>query len=101
MGATAGTRRWKWSSRYTRKQAQYRWITFCSKQKQNISMDVRYNKLTNIVLNTVHCIKRNIIISCVRGGPGFLQDRKRLNVAIIRAKFSLVVVGCTETLQVK
>ena len=44
-----------------------------------------------------------IIISCVRGGPGgigFLQDRQRLNVALTRAKFSLVVVGNMETLEV-
>ena len=47
--------------------------------------------------------ERDIIIICVRGGPrgiGFLQDRQRLNVALTRAKFCLVVDGNMETLEV-
>ena len=37
-----------------------------------------------------------ILISCVRAGPGgigFLHDRRRLNVALTRAKKTLVIVG--------
>ncbi len=43
--------------------------------------------------------ERDIIIICVRGGPrgiGFLQDRQRLNGALTRAKFCLVVDGNME-----
>ena len=83
-------------------------ITFYAKQRQNISLEVQNKKLTNIVVNTVDGFQGSerdiIIISCVRGGPGgigFLQDRQRLNVALTRAKFSLVVVGNMDTLQVK
>ena len=42
-----------------------------------------------------------IIISCVRGGGagiGFLQHKERLNVALTRARYSLVVVGNMDTL---
>lgn len=43
-----------------------------------------------------------IIFSAVRcsesGGIGFLQDERRLNVAITRAKHSLCVVGSVSTL---
>ena len=82
-------------------------ITFYAKQKQVISLEVQSKKLGNTVVNTVDGFQGSerdiIIISCVRGGPGgigFLQDRQRLNVALTRAKFSLVVVGNMDTLQV-
>ena len=45
-----------------------------------------------------------VIISCVRangrnGGVGFLDDVRRINVAITRAKYSLLVVGHRKTLE--
>ena len=83
-------------------------ITFYAKPKQVISLEVQTKKLGNIVVNTVDGIQGSerdiIIISCVREGSGeieFLQDRQRLNVALTRAKYSLVVVGNMNTLQVE
>ena len=82
-------------------------ITFYTKQRQHISLEVQNKKLTDIVVNTVDGFQGTemdfIIISCVRGGPGdigVLQDRQRLNVALTRAKFGLVVVGNMVTLEV-
>lgn len=48
--------------------------------------------------------KEIIIFSCVRtggrkGGIGFLDDPRRLNVAITRAKCSLFMIGDAEGLQ--
>lgn len=47
--------------------------------------------------------KNVIIFSCVRNNTkntiGFLNDKRRLNVALTRAKNSLVIVGCSEFLQ--
>jgi senataxin len=44
-----------------------------------------------------------IILSCVRsstgGGVGFLSDRRRINVALTRARYSLLVVGDDSTLK--
>jgi len=81
-------------------------ITFYAKQKQNISLEVQNRRLTNVVVNTVDGFQGSerdvIIISCVRsggGGIGFVQDRQRLNVALTRARYSLVVVGNMGTLK--
>ena len=43
-----------------------------------------------------------IVISCVRAGTpsiGFLQEKERLNVALTRARFCLVVIGHMDTLE--
>ena len=43
-----------------------------------------------------------IVISCVRAGTtgiGFLQEKERLNVALTRARFCLVVIGHMGTLE--
>lgn len=44
-----------------------------------------------------------IILSCVRAmadhGLGFVSDERRMNVALTRAKYSLILVGHAETLQ--
>lgn len=44
-----------------------------------------------------------IVLSCVRAmadrGLGFVSDERRMNVALTRAKFSLIIVGHAETLQ--
>ena len=41
-----------------------------------------------------------IILTCVRSeGIGFLRDARRLNVAITRAKYGLVVCGNAQLLQ--
>lgn len=45
-----------------------------------------------------------IILSCVRSGAnlqsiGFLKDRRRMNVALTRAKSSLFVIGNGPTLE--
>jgi len=80
-------------------------ITFYAKQKQNLSLEILNRRMLNVVVNTVDGFQGSerdiIIISCVRGGGGgigFLQDRQRLNVALTRAKYSLVVVGNMGTL---
>jgi senataxin len=44
-----------------------------------------------------------IVLSCVRAmadrGLGFVSDEKRMNVALTRAKYSLIIVGHAQTLQ--
>lgn len=61
----------------------------------------------NLIVDTVDAFQGSecdvIILSCVRGGNdanniGFLADANRLNVAITRAKFALIILGNTEAL---
>ena len=82
-------------------------ITFYSKQKTNISLELQNQRLAGprIAVNTVDGFQGSekdvILISCVRGGSGgigFLADRQRLNVALTRARKSLIVVGNMDTL---
>ena len=84
-------------------------ITFYSKQKTNIYLELeneKLNKSKKIVVNTVDGFQGSekdvIMISCVRGGNGgigFLKDRQRLNVALTRARKTLIVVGNMNTLK--
>ena len=84
-------------------------ITFYSKQKTNIYLELenqKLNKSKKIVVNTVDGFQGSekdvIMISCVRGGHGgigFLKDRQRLNVALTRARKTLIVVGNMNTLK--
>jgi senataxin len=63
--------------------------------------------LDTIEINTVDAYqgreKDIIIISCVRGSQeralGFLNDYRRMNVALTRAKFFLWVIGNSRTLK--
>ncbi|XP_014674223.1 PREDICTED: probable helicase senataxin isoform X2 [Priapulus caudatus] len=46
-----------------------------------------------------------VVLSCVRangssGSIGFLTNRQRLNVALTRAKHSLIILGCMDTMKV-
>merc|ERR1712228_962835 len=69
-------------------------------------MGIQNKKIDNqIVVNTVDGFQGSerdvIIISCVRSGQGsigFLQDRQRLNVALTRAKYCLIVIGDVSSL---
>ena len=83
-------------------------ITFYSKQKTNISLELQNQRLAGarIAVNTVDGFQGSekdvILISCVRGGQGgigFLADRQRLNVALTRAKHCLIVIGDTSALR--
>ena len=84
-------------------------ITFYNRQKQNILLRLKNEKLDTedrIKVNTVDAFQGSerdvVFVSCVRGGSGgvgFLTDVQRLNVALTRAVSSLVVVGNMTTLK--
>ena len=84
-------------------------ITYYNRQKQNISLRLKNEKLDKedrIKVNTVDAFQGSesdvILVSCVRGGSGgvgFLTDAQRLNVALTRAVSSLVLVGNMTTLR--
>ncbi|UFX82717.1 IGHMBP2 family helicase [Candidatus Absconditicoccus praedator] len=83
--------------------------------KENIGIITPYRaqvnllkkKINDVEINTVDGFqgkeKALIIISFVRSNPdgniGFLKDKRRLNVAITRAKSGLICVGNTESLK--
>ncbi len=79
-------------------------ITFYAEQKKLISNKV-FSAL-NIIVDTVDAFQGTecdfIILSCVRSNNnhaiGFLNDQRRLNVAMTRAKQKLIIVGDAETL---
>ena len=81
-------------------------ITFYAKQKQQIALALQAAKLPPMDVNTVDGFQGGerdvIVISCVRAGTpsiGFLQEKERLNVALTRARFCLVVIGDMGTLE--
>lgn len=74
-------------------------ITFYSSQVQHLERRLKEERL-ECEVNTVDGYqgreKDIIILSCVRSrckNLGFLEDKRRLNVAITRAKFCLFLVG--------
>ena len=81
-------------------------ITFFTKQKQLISLEVQTKKLNNIMVNTVEGFKGNerdiIIVYCGGSsswGSELLQGRNMMNIALTRAKYNMVIVGNMEILQ--
>jgi hypothetical protein len=81
-------------------------ISFYKAQVDAISSSLR-PRFAGVKVNTVDGFQGGendiIIISCVRanrgGQVGFLRAFERLNVALTRAKFSLIVLGDAETLK--
>jgi superfamily I DNA and/or RNA helicase len=86
-------------------------ITFYAKQKAIISLELQ-NRLGRresgpcIDVNNVDGFQGSerdvIIISCVRSGGesiGFLGEKERLNVALTRAKYALILIGDLDTLK--
>ena len=81
-------------------------ITFYSGQVETINKKLRDAKLYDIVAQTVDGFqgdeKEIIIISFVRANKannvGFLNDFRRLNVAVTRARRALIMVGDSQTL---
>ena len=97
-------------------------ITFYAKQKQQLALALQTARLPQVLVNTVDGFQGGewsllkvthvliwppgerdvIVISCVRAGTpsiGFLQEKERLNVALTRARFCLVVIGHMGTLE--
>lgn len=89
-------------------------LTNCGVKQKNIGVITSYtgqklllkNLLVQSKLKDVECASVNtfqgremdyIVLSCVRSNPqhiiGFLKDPKRLNVALTRARYGLIVVG--------
>jgi hypothetical protein len=82
-------------------------ITFYRWQKEKLLLMADEDKLTDVEINTVDGFqgaeKDIIIISCVRSGSsiGFLSEGERLNVALTRAKRSLIILGNINTFERK
>lgn len=93
----------------TRESYQSRIGVICpySDQKHRIIDYLRKSKIQEVVVNTVDSFqgqeKDVIIMSCVRAQSnptsiGFVENKKRMNVALTRAKFAMYVVGNFKTL---
>lgn len=80
-------------------------ITFYAGQVRSLQKNIQDQ--ANITINTVDGFQGSekdiIIISCVRSNSknavGFLNDFRRLNVAITRAKSMLLIIGNADTLK--
>ena len=62
-----------------------------------------YSKLTIASVDSFQGGEKDyIIMSCVRcnshGSIGFLKDYRRLNVALTRARYGLIIIGCARVL---
>ncbi|KAK7486591.1 hypothetical protein BaRGS_00022116 [Batillaria attramentaria] len=77
-------------------------------QKRLVCKRLCERGLSNIEVNTVDGFqgreKHIIILSCVRarsttGGIGFMADRRRMNVALTRAKYALYIIGHLQSLR--
>ncbi|XP_065069424.1 probable helicase senataxin isoform X2 [Rhopilema esculentum] len=84
-------------------------ITPYRKQLQKLQSEMSIGQESKIEINTIDGFqgreKDIIILSCVRAqkvrtGVGFLQDPQRMNVALTRAKHSLIVLIHSDSLQV-
>ncbi|KAH9525062.1 hypothetical protein Btru_000225 [Bulinus truncatus] len=79
-----------------------------AEQRQTILEQLRFSELEKIEVNTVDGYqgkeKEVIIMSCVRAQShptsiGFLADKRRMNVALTRAKYAMYVLGHFDTLK--
>lgn len=73
----------------------------------NDSKPVTIHTVSDIMIASIDAFqgreKNFLVMSCVRSNPenkiGFLKDERRLNVALTRAKYSLVLIGDVECLR--
>ena len=71
---------------------------------KNLLQQSRLGKVECASVNTFQGREMDyIVLSCVRSNPmriiGFLKDPKRLNVALTRARFGMIIVGDTSVLK--
>lgn len=77
-------------------------------QKRLVFSKLRERRIEGVEVNTVDGFqgreKHIIILSCVRarsssGGIGFIADRRRMNVALTRAKYALYIIAHLQSLR--